>query len=643
MLTGYENTCSGTVAGDGCVDSFGGSSHTQRQDQVGPVAWYGRVFKRRGSVDLPLLEELKRRRVFRALVGYGVAAFAVLQIIEPVMHGLHWPEAVLSYVVVALALGFPLVVALAWVFDVKAGRIERTVPAAGLRGVRLAAVITGIGVLAAAPGLAWYLFLRPGVRSSPSDEAMRAKLDAVPPASDIRAVPSIAVLPLVNLSRDPDQEYFANGLAEELLNLLAKVPGLHVAGRTSSFSFKGKNEDLRAIGQKLNVKTVLEGSVQRAGDRLRITTQLINAADGYHVWSETYDRKLTDVFAVQDEISRSVVAALKVQLLPERAAGLERPATNPDAYAQVLLGRHLIVRGSLQGYQLALAAFRKAVELDPKYAPAWAGVAIASFHVGEGVGWHLDSRENDFARTLAAADKAIELGPDLADSYAARGYVRVLKTTDWAGARADLARAIALSPGNADAICSQGDLFATLGRLPEAIATLSRATELDPLSVQAWWRLAWYHLGAGHVEEAREIARRTLELFPEHSHAARTLGFALLLETRLDEAQAAFQRSSSEPFREMGTALVEHARGHARESQQALEHIIATSGKESTYQIAEVYAFRGQRERAFEWLERSLALQDAGMRYLKHDPLLRPLRADPRYVTLLKKMNLPVD
>jgi len=498
-------------------------------------------------VDLPLLEELKRRRVFRALVGYGVAAFAVLQIIEPVMHGLHWPEAVLSYVVVALALGFPLVVALAWVFDVKAGRIERTVPAAGLRGVRLAAVITGIGVLAAAPGLAWYLFLRPGVRSSPSDEAMRAKLDAVPPASDIRAVPSIAVLPLVNLSRDPDQEYFADGLAEELLNLLAKVPGLHVAGRTSSFSFKGKNEDLRAIGQKLNVKTVLEGSVQRAGDRLRITTQLINAADGYHVWSETYDRKLTDVFAVQDEISRSVVAALKVQLLPERAAGLERPATNPDAYAQVLLGRHLIVRGSLQGYQLALAAFRKAVELDPKYAPAWAGVAIASFHVGEGVGWHLDSRENDFARTLAAADKAIELGPDLADGYAARGYVRVLKTTDWAGARADLARAIALSPGNADAICSQGDLFATLGRLPEAIATLSRATELDPLSVQAWWRLAWYHLGAGHVEEAREIARRTLELFPEHSHAARTLGFALLLETRLDEAQAAFQRSSSEP------------------------------------------------------------------------------------------------
>ena len=594
-------------------------------------------------MSLPLLAELNRRRVFRAIVGYGIAAFAVLQIIEPVMHGLHWPEAVLSYVVVALALGFPLVVALAWVFDVKAGRIERTAPAPGLRGVRLAAVIIGIGVLAAAPGVVWYLFLRPGARSPLSEDAMRAKLEAVPPASDIRAVPSIAVLPLVNLSRDPDQEFFADGLAEELLNLLAKVPGLHVAGRTSSFSFKGRNEDLRAIGQKLSVKTVLEGSVQRAGDRLRITTQLINAADGYHLWSETYDRKLTDVFAVQDEIARSVVAALKVQLLPEKAAALEGPATNPDAYAQVLLGRHLIVRGSLEGYQLALAAFRKAVELDPKYAPAWAGVAKASFHVGEAVGWHLESRENDFARTLAAADKAIELGPDLADGYAARGNLRVLKTTDWAGAQADLARALALSPGNADAIGSQGDLLATLGRLPEAIAALRRAAELDPLSVHAAWRLAWFHLGAGHVEEAREIARRTLELFPEHAHTARTLGLALLLEGSLDEAQAAFQRSTSEPFREMGTALVEHARGHARESQQVLEHIIATSGKESTYQIAEIYAFRGERERAFEWLEQSLELQDAGMRYLKHDPLLRSLRADPRYIALLKKMNLPLD
>ena len=590
---------------------------------------------------MSLFGELNRRRVFRALVAYGIAAFAVLQIIEPVMHGLHWPEAVLSYVVVALALGFPLVVALAWAFDVKAGRIERTGPSPGLSGARLAAVLAGVGLLAAAPGVAWYMFFRPAARPASSEEAMRATLDAVPAASDIRAVPSIAVLPLVNLSRDPEQEYFADGLAEELLNLLAKVPGLHVAGRTSSFSFKGKSEDLRAIGQKLNVKTVLEGSVQRSGDRLRINTQLINAADGYHLWSDSYDRELTDVFAVQDEIARSVVSALKLQLLPGAAA---RPATNPEAYAQFLLGRHLVTRGSPEGYQLGEAAFRRAVELDPNYAPAWAMLTKAIFWSADAVGWHLAGRQQDVARALAAADKAVELAPNLPDGYVARGFLRgSVKIGDWAGARADLARALELSPGNSEALDSQGDLLATLGRLPEAIANLRKAAELDPLLPQTLWRLAYFHLGAGHVEEAREIASHALELFPEHGHTARTLGFALLLLGRLDEAEAAFQRSSFPAFRKMGTALVEHARGHAEKSRQALDHIVATSPNDMTYQIAEIHAFRGDRERAFEWLERGLAVQDAGMRYIKHDLLLRSLRGDRRYTELLRRMNLPVD
>ena len=211
----------------------------------------------------PLIAELQRRRVFRALVGYGIAAFAVLQIIEPLMHGLHWPDAVLSYVVVALAAGFPIVVSLAWIFDVNAGRIERTPPAEGFRRRWVAPLLIGIGLLTAAPGLYYYLVVR------------APRTPAVSPQA------SIAVLPLVNLSRDPDQEYFADGLAEELLDLLAKVPGLHVAARTSAFSFKGKNDDARTIAEKLNVATLLEGSVRKSGDQVRITTQLINAEDGY--------------------------------------------------------------------------------------------------------------------------------------------------------------------------------------------------------------------------------------------------------------------------------------------------------------------------------------------------------------------------
>jgi len=243
------------------------------------------------------------RRVVRAVVGYGIGAFALLQIIEPVMHGLHWPEAVLSYCVVALGLGFPVVVCLAWIFDVNSGHLERTPPSPSIaRRGWIAPLLIGVGVLAAAPGLIYYFLVR---RPPP-----------VPVAAQEAAGPSIAVLPLLNLSHDPDQDYFADGLAEELLDLLAKVPGLHVAARTSAFSFKGKNEDVRSIAAKLQVSTILEGSVRKAGEQVRITTQLISAVNGYHLWSETYDRKLTDVFAVQDEIAKAVVGALKLKLLP---------------------------------------------------------------------------------------------------------------------------------------------------------------------------------------------------------------------------------------------------------------------------------------------------------------------------------------
>ena len=263
-----------------------------------------------------LISELKRRRVFRALIGYGIVAFAVLQIIEPIMHGMHWPDAVLSSVVVALAIGFPIVVGLAWIFDVNEGRIARPPSAASLRGARLALVLVAIGVLAAAPGTFWYFYVR-GIQK---------------PARATTAA-SIAVLPFVNLSSDKEQEYFSDGIAEEILNALAQVDGLRVIGRTSSFSMKGKNEDLRSIGQKLDAANLLEGSVRKAGTHVRITAQLIEVAGGSHLWSQQFDRELTDVFAVQDEIARAVVAALKLKLLPARTAAIDEQRTaDPEAH-----------------------------------------------------------------------------------------------------------------------------------------------------------------------------------------------------------------------------------------------------------------------------------------------------------------------
>ena len=326
---------------------------------------------------MSLVAELQRRRVFRALVGYGIAAFAILQIIEPIMHGLHWPEAVLSYVVVALALGFPLVVTLAWVFDVNAGRIERTGPAApatGLRGARLAILLVGIGVLAATPGVVWYFFVRD--RSAPSQVSTAT---AVSPVDQPTAqTPSIAVLPFLDMSPGKDQEYFSDGISEEILNALAQVEGLQVTGRTSSFSFRGKNEDLRSIGQKLGVGAVLEGSVRKVGNRVRVTTQVIKVADGFHLWSQTYDRDLSDIFAVQDEIARAVVAAMKVKLFPGQAGIAEqRRTTSHEAYAEYLRGRHFAKWDSLEGNRLAAEAFQRSIALDPEYAPSHAGLAVS--------------------------------------------------------------------------------------------------------------------------------------------------------------------------------------------------------------------------------------------------------------------------
>ncbi|TMB98593.1 MAG: hypothetical protein E6J42_05615, partial [Chloroflexi bacterium] len=255
------------------------------------------------------------------------------------MHGLHWPESVLSYVVAGLALGFPVVVSVAWIFDVRQGGMERTPPAPvgalRLQGARLALVLIGIGVVAAAPGSIWYFVVRGIARS------------AGQPAATSNREPSIAVLPFADMSPGKDQEYFSDGIAEEILDALTHVEGLRVAGRTSSFSFKGKGEDLRSIGEKLNVAHVLEGSIRKEGNRVRITAQLVGAADGFHRWSKTFDRELTGVFAVEDEIARSVVDALKAKLLPRQAsAGKEHRTESSEVYTQYLLGRQFSRRFS---------------------------------------------------------------------------------------------------------------------------------------------------------------------------------------------------------------------------------------------------------------------------------------------------------
>ncbi len=590
-----------------------------------------------------ILAELKRRRVFRALAGWGIVSFAVLQTVEPVVHAYHLPEWTLTAVVTLLAAGFPVTVVLAWVFDLTTKGITRTERAAGdgptaapPSRTRVVLLVVGLGLLSAAPGLV-YFFAWPGVawrRTPPS------------PAATAPGPPSIAVLPFANLSSDKEQEYFSDGIAEEILNARAQVDGLRVIGRTSSFSMRGKNEDLRVIGQRLGAANLLEGSVRKAGPRVRITAQLIESSSGSHLWSQEFDRDQVDVFAVQEEIARAVVAALRLKLLPGQAAA--RPTVDPKAHDQYLLGVAYMARGSGDAYGKAEAVLRRAVEIDPGYAQAWAALSGAIF-------WHADQSPGGDIRTewpkaLTAAEKAITLAPGLSDGYLARGTLRTTALQDYAAARADLERARSLTPQNPAVLSRYGSLLGALGMLPQAIAVLQEATAIDPLAPDTPVALSMAYLGTGQLEQAEAEARRALEIAPDNGRAARNLGFALLLQGRLPEARGAFARSTNPLFRQMGEIMVDHAQGLAADSRRKLDALLsrvsrppAGSSDGSWYQIAQMHAWRGEIDRALAALDQAATFHDAGLIYVKYDPFFRSLRGDPRHAALLRRMKLPPD
>jgi TolB-like protein len=452
---------------------------------------------------------------------------------------------------------------------------------------------------------------------------------------------SIAVLPFNNLSGDKEQEYFSDGLSEDLMGRLTKVKELHVAGRTSSFAFKGKDVSLAEIGRQLHVATVLEGSVRRSGDRLRVSAALVNVADGYQIWAETYDRMMSDVFAVQDEIAGEVVAALKVKLLPqERSAISRRPTANSEAYTQYLLGNRLHEGNNPEIWKRAVEAYESAIRLDPKCAPAYAGLALALTDLAGTAETSTEMEEWD-RKARSAAEEAISLDPALASAYLARaGILRVTFPPDWPGAQADFENALALDSGEARAHAWYSRFLAYLDRLPEAIPEARRAVDLDPLSGIAWHNLGANLVTSGDLSAARDALARAITISPEDVISYWYLGIASLLQENPNAALAEFGRAGP-MYRLAGFALAEHDLGRAKESQQALDELITKYGAVAAYQIGEVYAWRGEKKKALEWLDRAFAQRDVGLLNLKADPLLGKMRSDPGYKALLCKMKFP--
>jgi serine/threonine-protein kinase len=453
-----------------------------------------------------------------------------------------------------------------------------------------------------------------------------------------RAEATIAVLPFTDLSPEQNQEYFSEGMAEELLNALAKIPGLRVVARTSSFQFVGKAGNSRAIGQKLNVANLLEGSVDKQGNRARIRVQLIKAKDGFQIWSDTYNRDLTDVFAVQEDIARAVTDALKITLLGEKTE-LSAKTSNADAYNAYLLGLYFLRSNNAENFGKAVNYFQQAVKLDPGYAKAWVG--LAESRSGQ-AGASDNSKPESYLKAKEAATRALALDPGLGEAHAAMAWIQQFGDWDWNGADASYKRALALDPRNAIVISHAGVLARILGHFDEAVTLGRRALEIDPLHAGTHHNLGISLYYAGRYEEAIVAFHRALELVPEMALPHGFIGRVYLAQSRPREALAEAESEKYLAFRLFGLALAYHKLGRKQESDTNLAELIAKF-QSPNYLMAEVYAFRGETDRAFESLDKAYASHNIALAELKGDPLLNSLAHDPRYTAVLKKLRLPAD
>jgi TolB-like protein/Flp pilus assembly protein TadD len=456
--------------------------------------------------------------------------------------------------------------------------------------------------------------------------------------------PSIAVLPFVNRSHDEEDEYFSDGLADELLNVLAKIRGLRVAARTSAFQFKGKNDDIAVIGRKLNVATVLEGTVRKAGNRMRISVQLVKVSDGYHLWSETYDRTLEDIFAVQDDIAQSVVKELRTTLLggaadatAQVAAAVQGRADNPEIHGLYLQGRFFLERVTEADVARAVEYLAQATGLDPEFALGWAGLARAYFLQAA---WGWAPFAAGFERAREAAQRALTLAPDLAEAHVCLGLV--FERGDWNlhAADAEFRRAYELAPGNVDVLKARAGLAGILGRDDEAIELLQKAVALDPLGTSTLHALGARYLRVGRLDEAETLLRAAIDLNPKAGLVHSKLSSVRLKQGRPDEALIEASLEPHPVLRLADRVMALHALGQAAEAEAALSELIANHAEIAAFDIALVCAQRGDVDRAFEWLERGYIQRDSGMPLLASPGLFGTLHGDPRWGPLLRKVGL---
>ena len=586
---------------------------------------------------MSLFNELKRRNVPRVGTAYLVSSWLLVQVAETIFPLFGFDDTTARLVVIVLSIGFIPSLIFAWAFEItpeglkRDADVDRDHSITHITGKKLDRII--LVVLALALGyFAFDKFVLEPTRDAElvEETTQQARSDALVESYGDK---SIAVLPFLDMSSDKDQEYMSDGIAEELLNLLAKIPDLRVISRSSAFSFKDQNLEIPEIARRLKVGHILEGSVRKAGNQLRITAQLIEARSDTHLWSETYDRTLDNIFTIQDEIAAAVVEQLKVMLLGEAPTVQE---TNPEAYMLYLQARYLGRQFTAEAWEQSNALFEQALAIDPDYAAAWDGLGVNyTNQVGNG------QRPVDEGFTLAreAENQALAINPDYASAHAGLGWISSRYDNDPAAAALHFERALALEPANPAILGNSATLASTLGRPDEAIALWEYTNARDPLDPVGHSNLGHTYRSVGRLDDAIASYLNALMLSPGYIGPHYYIGQALLQKGEPAAALAAIQQESFEGYRLIGLVMAHHALGQAAESDARLAELIEFAEKDAAYNIAYVLAFRGEVDRAFTWLDKAVQYNDPGLSNIPTEALFANLHNDPRWLPFLQSIG----
>jgi TolB-like protein/Flp pilus assembly protein TadD len=577
---------------------------------------------------MSLFSELRRRNVYRIAAAYAVGAWLIIQVVETIFPAFGFDEATTRYTVIALIIGFVPAVILAWAFEISPeglrrdrGTDQRT-PSDPRTHKRLDRIIIAVLAIAVTYFAVDKFILNVHDRTSPAPLAASAPIGG-----------SIAVMPFVDLSPGGDQAYFSDGIAEEILNLLSRVPELRVVSRSSSFAYRDRNLSARDIAYELNVNYILEGSVRRQNDQLRITAQLIDALTDSHLWSGTFERAFDDIFAIQDEIASAVIPALEVELLHELPVTTE---TDPDAYTHFLKCRHHYLQRTSAGLEAAVEHCKQATELDADYAPAWVSLASAYINQGES-GQRAYIEAYELATT--AVDHAIAAEPDLPFAHSARAWIAFNFERDYPKSAKHFRIARSLFPNSSVILANASVLAAHLGYLEDATAMVSRSIALLPNDSIAHSMRGIYLMRLGRLDEAERDFSEALKLSPGSGYHAGNLALLKLLQGRPDEAVRYEAELDDEPQRLSVLAMAYADLGDRAASDSAIETLHGSFADAFPVKVARAHAWRGETEDAFHWLSRAIN-EGHSIEGIKNDPFLSGLHADPRWQPLLVSVGL---